>query len=224
MSLNTRNLPIGVQESEIRDVLKVAENLVRNNKVIQLEMLYKIAKRRLKYDGRKLVTIINYLLKEKLLVEGSKLLKKDVLLNSYRKEIYNFISTYPGVHFSIIKKQVFSESEVNFQENVGSTGQFIWHLEVLLKFDFIKKIKVKNNSLFLPKEFEDELGKYYFILRDDINRKIVLSLSQDEFIEQAKIPPIINESKGNVYYHMNTLEESGIMISQKSELTGNKEI
>jgi hypothetical protein len=59
MSSNTRNLPIGVQESEIKDVLKVAENLVRNNKVIQLEMLYKIAKRRLKYNGRKLITIIN---------------------------------------------------------------------------------------------------------------------------------------------------------------------
>jgi predicted transcriptional regulator len=224
MSSNTRNLPIGVQESEIKDVLKVAENLVRNNKVIQLEMLYKIAKRRLKYNGRKLITIINYLLKEKLLVEGSKLLKKDVLLNSYRKEIYNFITTYPGVHFSIIKKQVFSESEVNFQENVGSTGQFIWHLEVLLKFDFIKKIKVKNHSLFLPTEFEDRLGKYYFLLRDDINRKIVISLSQSESIEQAKIPAIINESKGNVYYHMNTLEETGVILSQKSELTGNKEV
>jgi len=209
----------GLEHAEIQEVLGIAKELARQNKIIQPALLYKIAKRRLKLESETLLSIINLLLKNKILIEGSKLLKQEVLLNPYRVDIFRFIKTYPGVHFSVIRKKVFSEGG-----KTGSTGQFIWHIEVLMKFNFIKRIQVKNYSLFLSSDMDEELGIYYFLLRDRINRKIVIYLNNNEPIEQAQIPNKILESKGSVYYHIKTLEEYKVLLLEKNNDTGNKEV
>ena len=58
-------------------------------------------------------------------------------------------------------------------ETLGSPGQLLWHLEMLMKFNYIKKIKVGNYTIFLPIEMDTELGTINFLLQDKINRKIV---------------------------------------------------
>jgi predicted transcriptional regulator len=205
----------GLDQPDVQAVINIAEELIRKNKLIQIDLLYKIAKRRLKLESETLLSIINLLLKKKILVEGSKLTKSSALLNQYRSEIFNFIKTYPGVHFSVIKRETIPE---------GSSGQFIWHINVLLKFYFIKEVKIKNYTLFIPTDMDDEFGTFFFLLRDKINLKIVKYLDKNEPFEVAQIPNKILESKGSVYYHIKTMKDYNVLYSKKNDITGNKEV
>jgi len=209
-----------LDDPEVQSVLEIAEELVRNNKVIQSDLLYKISKRRLKYTNERLFSIINSLFQNKILVEGSKFTRLSILFNEYRAQIYELIKSFPGLHFSIIKEKVFGAG-IN---SSGSTGQFIWHLEGLIKFGYIKKVSVRNYSLFLPVDMDDDFGTFFFWLRDRINRKIIKLLRNNELILQSEIPSEIQESKGSVYYHIKTLEEYEIILSQKNGISGKKEI
>ena len=220
MSENLTDLTNILDNPDVQSVLDIAEELVRNNKVVQSDLLYKIAKRRLKFTNERLFSIINSLFQNNILVEGSRFTRISILFNEYRVKIYELIKTFPGLHFSIIKEKVFGEEE----DASGRTGQFIWHLEGLIKFNYIKKVSIRNYSLFLPVEMEDSFGIYFFWLRDRINRKIILLLRTNEPFEQARVPEKTQESKGSVYYHIKTLIEYEILVSEKNSETGKTEI
>ena len=212
---DTQSISNKLDQPDVQSVIAIAEELAKKNKVIQIDLLYKIAKRRLKFESETLFSIIDLLITKKVIVEGSRLIKGNVLINRYRSDIYQFIKTYPGVHFSVIKREVLAD---------GSSGQFIWHLEVLMKFNFIKEVKVMKYTLFLPSEMEEDFGVYFFLLRDKINLKIAKYLENDEPIEAIQLPTKILESKGSVYYHLKIMTEYKILESKKNEMTGNEEV
>jgi len=61
----------------------------------------------------------------------SKLTKRTALSNSTRKIIYNFVQSNIGSHFSLIKKLCISK------DLKGNPGELIWHLDLLIKFNYI---------------------------------------------------------------------------------------
>ncbi len=205
----------------INAVMQIAEELVNRNKIIQMEKLFRIAKKRLKLSPLTIVSIINYLKRNAQIVERSKLLKDDVLSNIYRKIIFNFINKYPGINFSNLRQFSFQEYKLTMDKpiNKGSVGQFDWHLNILIKFKFIRKIEFKNYSLFIPYKMEDKKGLYYFLLRDSINRKIIHVLTKEIEIKSSKIHGLIKESRNSVYYHINVINEYDLVILEK--ISGN---
>ena len=200
----------GIDNPDVQNVIEIAEEIGEKNKIIQIDLLYKISKRRLKLESETIYSIIDLLLKNNIIVEGSKYTKRTVILNKNRYNIYNFIKTYPGVHFSVVKREVLNE---------GSSGHFIWHLNALKKFNYIKEVKVKNYTLFLPTEMDEEFGIYFFLLRDKLNRKILKYLNKEEPVESAQIPNKVLESKGSVYYHINTMKDYNILTAQENKTT-----
>ena len=196
------------QSIAVEDVLKIARDLTRENKVIKIDLLYKLARRSLKIESMGLYQIIHHLLGEKIIVEGTKVVKDDVLLHQYRSQIYEFIKAYPGVHFSIIKKKISPD---------GSTGRFIWHLGILLRYKFIKRLEVKRYSLILTHDMDEQLGIYYFLLRDSINRKIIDYLGKNEPVRQMEIYHNTNETKAKVLYRIKSMVEYDMVKTKKEE-------
>ena len=141
-------------------------------------------------------------------MEGSKYTKDTVLNNRFRRKLYDFIKENLGTHFSLIKSQVdFSKEGKNV-----SPGRLIWHLEMLLKFNLIKKVKLKNYTLFLPTEVSDDEGVVHFILRDEINYKILSKLLESIMIKAADIYKEIEEKRELVYYRVKNLIEFEILL------------
>ncbi|MFX1257865.1 MAG: ArsR family transcriptional regulator [Promethearchaeota archaeon] len=211
-----------VNQSELLEVIKIAEEMISQNKPIKMEKLYKIAKRELKFTATSLFLIIKKLFDDKHIIEGSKLIRDKILQNPNRAIIYRFIKNHPGVNFSTIKKCAFSKRDKRIktlldskEASFGSSGQFIWHLEILLKFKCIKKIEFKNFSLFTVYKMDDTLIKYYFLLRDNLNRKIFNLLREKNTMKQAKIPKILGKTKGTVYYHLKIMIEEEILCSEE---------
>jgi len=189
---------IGLEHPNVKSVIEIAEEIMSKNKVLNLETLYNVAKKSLKLPRNGLLFIIQYLINKKILIDGSKFSRETVLSNPTRRGIYNYIRVNPGVHFSILRKKALSDES-------GSSGQLVWHLEMLLKFNYINKIKAGNYTVFLPIEMEVEIGLINFLLRDKINRKIVGLLATQSSIKNSEIFKLIDEKREKVNYRLKNL-------------------
>ena len=195
---------IALDHPTVKMVIEIAEEILSENKVLNVETLYNIAKKSLKIPKKGLLFIIQYLLNKKILIEGSKFSRETVLSNRIRNKIYRYIRMNPGIHFSILKKKVFSEE-------AGSSGQLVWHLGLLLKFNYIKKIKVGHYSVLLPYELDEEEGRILFVLRDRINSKIIHLLIENETFIKSEIYKIIEEKREDVYYRIKNLVDHDLI-------------
>ena len=190
--------PIGIDHPSVKRVLEIAEEIMGKNKVLNIENLYNLAKKQLKIPRNGLLSIIQFLINKKLLIEGSKFSKETVLSNQIRRGIYYFIRTNPAIHFSVLRRKAFSET-------MGSSGQLVWHLEMLLKFNYIKKIKVGNYTVFLPFDLSEDTGRIIFLLRDRINNKLMKLLTEENNVLKSEIYKEIDEKREVVYYRINNL-------------------
>ncbi len=189
---------MGLEHPNVKRVIEIAEEIMSKNHVLNLETLYNVAKKSLNLPRNGLLFIIQFLINKKILIEGSKFSRETVLSNPIRRGIHNYIRANPGVHFSILRKKALSDES-------GSSGQLVWQLEMLLKFNYINRIKVGNYTVFLPIEMEVELGIIYFLLRDKINRKIVDLLTTQYSIKNSEIFKIIDEKREKVNYRLKNL-------------------
>ena len=203
--------PIGLEHPNVKRVLEIAEEVMNQNKVLNIEKLYNITKKRLKIPRSGLLFIIQFLINEKILIEGSKFSKETVLINNNRKNIYDFIENNPGLHFSILRKFALSNDS-------GSSGQLIWHLEMLIRFNYIKKFKVGNYTVYIPFDMYEEVGRIIFLLRDRINNKLIRLLVKMETLIKSEIYTVLEEKKADVYYRINNLMEYNIIsLSEASD-------
>lgn len=192
---------IRITDPNVRKVLEIAEDITSKNQALTLETLYNKAKKKFKISRNGLFSIIQFLINKKILVEGSKFTRENVLLNYKRKKVYEFIVKYGGVHFSDIRKNLARKTE----SDTESSGQLIWHLELLLKFGYIKRIKVDRYTIFLPIELNNEIGIMSFLLKDNINRKIIALLLDKKSIKNSEIFKIVDEKKELVNLRINNL-------------------
>jgi len=105
---------ISLENPNVKRVLKIAEEIMNSNKVLNIENLYNIAKRALKIPRKGLLRIIQFLINKKILIEGSKYSKKTVLSNQIRNNIYKLIKKKGAVHFSHIKRKMQIKKLYNF--------------------------------------------------------------------------------------------------------------
>jgi len=203
--MSTLNLAFSLTLSHpsVQSVIEIAKEVINNNNVLDTELLYSLAKRRLKFPRKGLLSIIQLLINKKVLVEGSKYTRGEVLNNKYRFNLYRFLTSYLGAHFSIIRKHIITDSS----GTLGSSGQLIWHLEMLIKFNYVKKIKIKNYTIFLPYEIGDEIGLLHFVLRDEIYLKIIQLLLSNEKLKRSEVHKLVDEKRETIYYRINNLIE-----------------
>jgi hypothetical protein len=207
MSNRSLSATLSIDHPTIQRVIEIAKEVIDKNKVLNTELLYTIAKRRLKLPRKGLLKIIQLLINKKILVEGSKYTKDEILKNQYRYNLYSFLTSYIGAHFSKIRKQILTDNS----GNLGSSGQLIWHLEMLIRFNYIKKIKIKNYTIFLPYEIEDEIGLLYFILHDEKYFKIINLLLSADKLKRSEVHKMLFEKRELIYYRINNLIEFNII-------------
>ena len=70
-----------LEHPSVKQVLEIAKEIIDQNKVLNVELLYNIAKKRLGIPRRGLSSIIQALLNRKILVEGSKYTRDTVMQN-----------------------------------------------------------------------------------------------------------------------------------------------
>ncbi|MFW9987278.1 MAG: hypothetical protein ACFFC3_01330, partial [Candidatus Odinarchaeota archaeon] len=127
------------QEKLVLDVVKEYLNKNRYfniNEIIPFIIArFRTASRNINISG--IEEILRSLVRKKIIVEGSKLSREDILKNQKRKLIYEFIVSNPGVYFNIMIRELKISNHV-----------VVWHLKILLKFNFIKTVRIENHDIY----------------------------------------------------------------------------
>jgi len=107
-------------------------------------------------------SILQSLIRKNIIIDGSKLTKDNVLLNENRKLIFKYIKKNPGIYFYKLVK------ELNL--TIPVVG---WHLNVLLKFKFIRKIKIDNHESYFEENKKSQYNKAIHIITQEKSQKII---------------------------------------------------
>ncbi len=164
-----------------------------------IEDLLKISRKKTGAQRLAIENVIDRLIQDKVIVPGSRIIRKIILRNDTRKKIYDLIKKFPGVNINSIK------TSLGFGSNV-----VIWHLGVLLKFGCVQEVRHKSSILFaLPQISRNEVI-LCVLLRKDINRKI-LKLLESQSLSLASLASILGEDRRNVDYAIKNLQEFAII-------------
>jgi len=205
---------IGIDHPTVKGVIRIANVILKEGRLLNIEYLYRRAKRELKIPREGLLTIIQYLVNKKIIIDGSKFTIDTILDNEIRNLLYFFIQENIGLHFSAIKRNIAKFLKGN---QIG-VGQLIWHLEMLLKFNLIKSFALGNHTIFITVETDEVIAKIYYLARNTVRNKILRYLIENERATRPVISEKINESRENVYYHAKILIENDCIISKNKEI------
>ncbi len=136
------------------------------------------------------------------------IVRKNILDNSTRLKLHNFIKENPGVYFrEIIKKTEIKKGTVEY------------HLGMMKAMDVIvfsktngKKRYFLNNSTYKEKE-----QTVIAALKNDVHRRIILEILNNQSINHKILAERIGLSGPTITHHIKHLKEQGIV---KAETTG----
>lgn len=150
--------------------------------------------------------IIWRLIREHVIVPGSKLTIYNLLENDTRKSLFNHINKYPGTHLRELMEKLSLTS--------SST---MWHINMLIRFAMIRAAKIGKYKAFYNGELPETLDKEIFHLGNKKINEIIQAL----FMNANGLS--INQLAEQLGYHFNTITKKMhilnemLMLYQKEE-------
>ena len=149
--------------------------------------------------------ILISLTNKKLIVEGSKLIKGEILNNEKRKEIYEFIIKNPGTYFNKILHKL------NYGNHI-----VVWHLSMLLKFDFISKKILENHEIYFDATTDiEDISSTYFTTKEK-SQKIISFMKKDNLgITKTNLSQKLKMHMNTLAKYLILLEKYDVIVKKK---------
>ena len=199
-----------ISEEQILVLNIIQEYLNKNRTFNKIEIVpfinAKIAKKKINISYNGICEILKSLVEKNIIVEGSKLIKYDILSNLSRKKIYEFITKNPGVHFNKLVKSL----------NI-SVFSVEWHLNILLKFNLIRKVKIENFDAYFDSKLPSKNDEILHIISREKCKEIIQYIVKQNNEGYSK-----NYLSKELKIHFNTiskyiekLEEFGLLLKKE---------
>ncbi|MBA7679418.1 hypothetical protein ES703_87710 [subsurface metagenome] len=128
--------------------------------------------------------IIKNLIKKRILIPGTKLMKNNIIEQPIRNEIYNYIKKNPS-NINQIMRAI----------NIGS-NQALWHLSCLEKFRFTRSKKIDNQKIIFEYDSNPEYDMLFFYLKQDIVQEIIdFMIKENKTLKRTEISTGLNIKK-----------------------------
>jgi len=157
-------------------------------------------------NRNKIELIIKSLIKKRIIIPGTKLMKNNIIENPKRNEIYNYIKKSPS-----------NINEIMGALKIGS-NQALWHLSCLEKFEFVRSKKLNNHRVFFKFDSNPKLDKFYHYMNKEIVQKIIEFMLKED--KPLKITEIANGTKKNhttIKKYINILENLKLVETEKEK-------
>ena len=152
----------------IRDIISYINNRVRYNPNI---------------NENRIELILKDLIKRRVIIPGTRLMKNNIIEHPKRNEIFNYIKKNPS-----------NINEIMRALNIGS-NQVLWHLSCLEKFQFIRSKQINNQKIFFKFDSNPKLDPLYYYLKKEIVQKIINFIKKEN--KAFKITEIATGLKKN---------------------------
>jgi len=177
------------------DVYAEILNYLNSNRPLKLDEIIpylnsRFSRSSLPLNREGITEIVKSLVQRNLIVEGSKLTRDEILLNSKRSQIYDYITNNPGVYYYKIMKKLNISSHV-----------VIWHLNILLEFNFIGKTTIDKHDLYYEISEDIEKLEVRYYLKNEKCRLII------EYLKYKMIGSSKTSLSRNLSMHPNTVKK-----------------
>jgi len=201
-------MPVELLKQE-KIVLTVVQEYLNKNRFFNMKKILPFIHARFKMASvniniRGIEEILKSLVEKKLLVEGSKLYKDDLLKNHKRRQIFEFIYENPGTYFNKIVRNL------NFSNHV-----VIWHISMLLKFNFIKAELIENHEVYFEFKFNLKNSKLKYFTSKDRSKRIIEYLKTNDIgISKTKISTDLKIHINTMSKYLDFLEKLNVVIKK----------
>lgn len=172
------------------EIFLIIESYLKLNKIIEVDKLIPyissiLVNRGSLLNQQGIREIVKKFINNKIIFEGSRLIHSKVLENEKRKKIYDCIKANPGIyHYQIIKN-------VNIPNHI-----VIWHLDVLLKFEYIKNVQIENHLIYYISQLSEHDALMEYFLNNPKSNNILEHLrelkegsTQTQLVKDIKMHP-----------------------------------
>ena len=204
------SLVIQKLDSQEQTVLEVIQEYLNKNKIFNIMEIVPFIRARFKSQGVNIndvgiKEILISMVKKKIVIEGSKLIRDSVLLNEKRKIIYNYIIKTPGTYFNKILRKLAINNYIA-----------VWHIDILTKFGFIKKEPFDNRVIYYDVNMELEQVKRLYFGSNKKSKLIFAYLQQNNIgISKTKIAKELQMHPQTATKYLDALDALG-MIKKES--------
>ena len=168
-------------------VLGIVREYLSKKPFFSMKNIVEFVNNRVRYNHdinkNRIELIIKSLIKNRVIISGTKLMKKDIIDNPTRNEIYKYIKQNPGRNINEIMKT----------HNLGS-NLALWHLSALEKFQFVRSKKIRNRCVFFKFDSDPKFDQLHYYLANDIVQSIIKLMKNER---PLKITEIVDNLKKN---------------------------
>ncbi len=148
--------------------------------------------------------IIKNLIKKRILIPGTKLMKNNIIEHPIRNEIYNFIKKNPS-NINEIMKAI----------NIGS-NQTLWHLSCLEKFRFTRSKKIGNQKIIFEYDSNPEYDMLFFYLKRNIVQEIIdFMIKENKTLKGTEISTGLKKNYNTIKKYLEILKNLDLVTIEK---------
>ena len=188
----------------IQDYLN--KNRIYDMKKIVPYLISKFAKsKKIKINNDGIQKILLSLARKKMIIDGSKFTKRDVLMSSSRKKIYNYVKKNPGIHAAKIANKF----------KMGN-HHVCWHLTILVKFNFIKKRVIDDHQVYFDSNIDLKESKKLYLISKEKSKRIINYLKINNLgIARTKLSNDLNIHYATLKKYIKSLEDINVISKIK---------
>ena len=148
--------------------------------------------------------IIKKLIRKRILIPGTKLMRNNIIEHPIRNEIYNYIRKNPS-NINEIMKAI----------NIGS-NQALWHLSCLEKFRFTRSKKIENQRIIFEHDSNADLDELHYYLKQDVVRAIINLLKKEgNSFKITEIASLLKRNYNTVKKYLEILANLKVITIEK---------
>ncbi len=175
----------------IKDIVDFINNRVRHNPDI---------------NKNRIELIIKSLIKKRVIIPGTKLMKKDIIDNPTRNEIYKYIKQNPGKNINEIMKT----------HNLGS-NLALWHLSALEKFQFVRSKKISNRCVFFKFDSDPKFDQLYYYMANAIVQSIIKLMKNERPLKITEIVDSLKKNHNTIKKYLEALTNLKLVEIEKEK-------
>ena len=148
--------------------------------------------------------IIKNLIKKRILIPGTKLMKNNIIEHPIRNEIYNFIKKNPS-----------NINEIMRAINIGA-NQTLWHLSCLEKFRFTRSKKIGNQKIIFEYDSNPEYDMLFFYLKRNIVQEIIdFMIKENKTLKGTEISTGLKKNYNTIKKYLEILKNLDLVTIEK---------
>ncbi|NHI93997.1 MAG: hypothetical protein EAX96_16025 [Candidatus Lokiarchaeota archaeon] len=181
-------------------VYSVIRLLYDKKRIFTFNEFYDMCSQKIGLSDSEIIASYLKLKDEKIIVEGSRLIKDEILANKTRWRLFEYINENPGYHFTHVL------SEIGIGSHAGR-----WHLGILEKFGFIRSKKITRFNVYFSKDFPESRDEMVFLLRNDNAKKIIEIINSSPEINASQIEQNMDLKYSTIHYYLSKLMKSKLL-------------